>query len=147
MKIVVVSDTHGDLEKIYKVIDDNKDAELFLHAGDSCVLPFSMPLFQAVKGNCDIGYDYPEELTIKTNYGNIFITHGHKYYNISPYLIKSKNAKLFIFGHTHCKYLEQIDDTYVLNPGSLVRPRDGIKGSYAIIELDENKCEIIFKYL
>lgn len=147
MEIVVVSDTHGDLEKIYQVIDANPNAELYLHAGDSCVIPQILPLFRAVKGNCDIGYDYPEELTIKTSYGDIFITHGHKYFNISPYLVKSKDVKLFIFGHTHKKCLEQIDNTYILNPGSLTRPRDDDKGSYAVIELDENKCEIIFKYL
>lgn len=147
MKIIVISDTHGDIESIYKVIDNNFDAELFIHAGDSCVLPFQIPLFQIVKGNCDLGYDYPEELLIKTEYGNIYVTHGHKYYNISPYLIESKNAKLFIFGHTHKKYYNKINETYVVNPGSLVKPRDGIKGTYAIINLDNNKCEVEFKHL
>lgn len=147
MKIVVVSDTHGDVEKIYKVIDKHLDADLFLHAGDSCLLPGTLPLFQIVKGNCDMGYEYPNELTIKTEYGDIFITHGHQYYNLSPYLIKSKDVKLFIFGHTHMKLCKEIDGTYVVNPGSLVRPRDDMKGSYVVINLDNNKCEIIFKHL
>lgn len=147
MKIVVISDTHGDLESIYKVIDDNIDAELFIHAGDSCVLPHQIPLFRIVKGNCDLGLDYPNELTIKTEYGDIYVTHGHTLYSISPYLIESKNAKVFIFGHTHKKYFEKINESYVLNPGSLVKPRDGSKGTYAIIYLDKNKCDVEFKHL
>ena len=85
MKILVISDTHSDIESIYKVIDKHYDADLFIHAGDSCLMPFEIPLFQIVKGNCDLGYEYPEELTIKTEFGDIYVTHGHKYYNISPY--------------------------------------------------------------
>ena len=110
-------------------------------------MPHQIPLFRIVKGNCDLGLDYPNELTIKTEYGNIYVTHGHTLYSISPYLIESKNAKVFIFGHTHKKYFEKINESYVLNPGSLVKPRDGSKGTYAIIYLDKNKCDVEFKHL
>lgn len=147
LKIIVISDTHGDIESIYKVIDKHYNADLFIHAGDSCLMPFEIPLFQIVKGNCDLGYEYPEELTIKTEFGDIYVTHGHKYFNISPYLIESKNAKIFIFGHTHKKYFDKINNTYVVNPGSLVRPRDGLNGTYAIIYLDNNKCKVEFENL
>ncbi len=147
MKIVVVSDTHGNMDVIDRVINANPKADLYLHAGDSQTYPQMLSKFRVVKGNCDYGLDYPEELNIDTKYGKIYVTHGHRFLNLSTYLIESKNAKIFIFGHTHQKLLTKVNETYVLNPGSLSRPRDGNDGSYAIIDIDENKCEIIFKYL
>ena len=35
MKIVVTSDTHGHKEILNRIVEENRDAELFLHAGDS----------------------------------------------------------------------------------------------------------------
>ncbi len=147
MKIVVVSDTHGDLAILERIIEENKDAILFIHAGDSQIPPYAMPLFKSVKGNCDYGYDYPMELTLKTPYGDIFITHGHQYFSINEKVVKSKHCKIFIFGHTHKHYLNKIDDIYVCNPGSPTRPRDNTKGTYLIIDLDEKSCDFTFKYL
>ena len=34
MKILVLSDTHGDIEKAEKVINNSKDLNLVIHLGD-----------------------------------------------------------------------------------------------------------------
>ncbi len=147
MKIVVVSDSHGNREILQKIVNDNQDASLFIHAGDSQVLPQAIDPFRAVKGNCDIGYDYPKELYIETPYGNIYVTHGHQFYQITKDFIKSKHCKIFIFGHTHKHYLEKCEDSYVCNPGSVTRPRDKTNGTYLVINLTQNDVNFDFKYL
>ena len=147
MKIVVTSDTHGQKDILNKIVEKNSDAELFLYAGDSQISFSDIFPFKSVKGNCDRGVEYPIEMILNTPYGDIFITHGHKYCLITNQLVKSKNCKIFIYGHTHKHVLKEIDGTYVCNPGSPVLPRDKTKGTYLIIKMDENKIDFEFKYL
>ena len=109
MKIVVTSDTHGHKEILNRIVEENRDAELFLHAGDSQISFSEIFPFKAVKGNCDIGSEYPTEMIINTPYGDLYMTHGHQYFFITNHVIKSKNCKIFIYGHTHKHILKEID--------------------------------------
>ena len=34
MNITVVSDTHGDFETLYQIVQQNPDSDLFIHLGD-----------------------------------------------------------------------------------------------------------------
>lgn len=147
MKIVVTSDTHGHKEILNRIVEENRDAELFLHAGDSQISFSEIFPFKAVKGNCDIGSEYPTKMIINTPYGDLYMTHGHQYFFITNHVIKSKNCKIFIYGHTHKHILKEIDGTYVCNPGSPILPRDKKKGTYLIIKMDESKIDFEFKYL
>lgn len=146
MKIVVVSDSHGNSDILYKILEDNSDADLFIHAGDSGLNTAIYP-YRMVRGNCDYYTDFPSELNINTPYGKIYVTHGHQYMTITEYSIKSKDCKIFIFGHTHKHLVKEFDDTYLCNPGSVSLPRDGTDGTYLIINIDHNNCEFVFKYL
>ena len=74
MKIVVTSDTHGHKEILNRIVEENRDAELFLHAGDSQISFSEIFPFKAVKGNCDIGSEYPTEMIINTPYGDLYMT-------------------------------------------------------------------------
>ncbi len=147
MKIVVTSDTHGKKDILDRIAEENSDADLFLHAGDSQLSQNLIVPFQTVKGNCDFGLDYPIERVIPTLQGDIFITHGQRYYHITEKLVKSKHCKIFIFGHTHKHYLEEMNGVYICNPGSPVSPRDKTRGTYLIIEINESKINFEFKYL
>lgn len=146
MKIVVVSDSHGNVDILYKILELNSDADMFIHAGDSGLQQSLYP-YRMVKGNCDYYSDFPEELNIKTLFGNIYVTHGHKYMTITHYTVQSKNCKIFIFGHTHKHLLQKFGDTYLCNPGSVSLPRDNTNGTYLIINVSNEKCEFEFKYL
>ena len=42
--------------------------------------------------------------------------------------------------------VRKINNTILLNPGSLTRPRDGDKGSYLIITLEKDK-EIKYEFI
>lgn len=144
MKIVVISDTHGNAEIIRNIRLLNSNADMFLHLGDSELPDYLLDGFATVRGNCDHFIDAPYNRTIQTSYGNIYLEHGHQH-TLNEDYIKSKNCLIFLSGHTHCQSLKKISNTYVANPGSPTRPRDGHYGSYLVIELDENKVDFFFK--
>lgn len=54
----------------------------------------------------------------------------------------------FIFlGHTHYPMNKRVNDTIVINPGSIGQPRDYNEGSFMIIDLKDKKIENIrYKY-
>lgn len=151
MKIVVVSDSHGDYDSLAKIYYSNQDANIFLHIGD-----FEIPLqelnslgYLAVKGNCDYIFNsiLPLSRDIDFHFGTIHLEHGNliHYSNFENYVTRT-NPKIFLFGHTHAKMALIIKDTYVFNPGSISRPRDCDIGSYLILNIDEKTYEISYVF-
>ena len=88
---------------------------------------------------------------LETEYGRLLLIHGHMdNVKMSPlnllYRAQELDCKAVLFGHTHQAAYEEVDGIYLVNPGSLSRPRDGSSGSYAIIntEPDAFHCAIIY---
>ena len=140
MKILVISDTHGKLNKARKVISRLKGLDLIIHAGDyiadAGILAEETGIRTvAVKGNCDGSMSSDDFETVETEYGDIFVTHGHMYRDIDRlyYAAREHGCKAAVFGHTHVPVYEETDGMYILNPGSLSRPRDGSNGSYIVL--------------
>lgn len=129
MRILVVSDTHGDLFSLKKVVMSQPKAEVVIHCGDGeeqaqwIKENFPEKMVISVRGNCDWGSSLltTEEITIEGK--KIFITHGHLY-DVKMTLTKlyfeakSRNADIVCFGHTHIPLEDYSDGLYVLNPGS-----------------------------
>ena len=98
-----------------------------------------------VRGNNDFFSRLPAEEEFWIGKKKAFITHGHSYYvSMETELIReegiARNADIVMFGHTHRPYFEEQNGVVVLNPGSLSFPRqEGRKGSYIILETDENE--------
>lgn len=145
MKILVVSDTHRDYDCFEKLRKENPECSMYLHLGDSELEDYLLDGFISVKGNCDYE-DYPISRRINTDYGDIFLEHGC-YHHLSDEYIKSLNCLIFLSGHTHKHSFRMIGSTYVFNPGSLIKPRDGTKGTYLVITLTNNKVDYEFKEL
>lgn len=144
MKIVVVGDTHRDIDCLRKVRTFHSDADMFLHCGDSEVPSDYLDGFASVKGNCDY-FDYPLNKRFKTPYGDIYLEHGDSPGISRDSYILSKKCILFLCGHTHRHSVKKVGNCYVANPGSLTRPRDGSNGTYLIIELDSKGIKFQFK--
>ncbi len=157
MKILVISDTHGELGKAYEVYKSLKDIDLILHLGDykkdanDMAKRLDVKVI-GIKGNND-GAKTKEESSalIETEAGKILIVHGHiegVYQGTANlyYRALEEGCKAVFFGHTHVPYFEETDELMLLNPGSLTRPRDGSQGSYAIATTDASgiKSEIIY---
>ena len=159
MKVMCISDIHGSIENLKKVIDRYREenADKLLILGDFSSYYHSSSDFEvaevlnnmsgaiiAVKGNCD--NSYIDELfnfglgylkTIDVNGIKVTLTHGHIYNRNN---LPENCGKIFISGHTHVGMIEKVGDKIIANPGSISKPRGGSKKSYIII--DEENIEL-----
>lgn len=144
MKLLVVSDTHGNNEALDQLALIYPNMDLYLHLGDSESDEFCIRPFVSVRGNCDCYPDFQDFLVIPTPLGNIFACH-------SPFISKSelvaKNAKFFLHGHTHKRRFETINGITYLNPGAISFARDANDLSYLILEITDKGFEALFKTL
>lgn len=154
MRIIVVSDSHGDVDLLHDIVSRNRgNCDLVIHLGDNLkdinevMRDFPMIAKLGVLGNCDFASMYLDariEGTFSVEGKRIFYTHGHKY-NVGfgiEYLVsnaKFNNCNIALYGHTHVAVCEECNGVLVINPGSISRPRDGSGGTYAIIDINDGK--------
>lgn len=148
MKILVISDTHGHLSNLKRILAYNHYDRIF-HLGDGegdelkISLMADAPL-EIVKGNCDIFSQLSNDLILTVAGQRMMLTHGHLY-NVKRGMFdlvrtaKSNEAKYVFYGHTHVPFLQEIDGVAVANPGSLSYPRGYDGSTYIEMEIDENK--------
>lgn len=135
MKILVLSDTHGKRDFMYRCIDAVKP-DAVIHLGDGYRdMEYVQDLYpnlriHQVLGNCD--YDCPPDARLMLCYsvGGVmtYMTHGHNHhvkFSGLDYLLndaRKLGAKLAMYGHTHKMYCRQEPDgLWALNPGSAGR--------------------------
>lgn len=144
MKLLVVSDTHGDAYSLKSAINSKPDAEVVIHCGDgNHEFENLKPLypekhFIGVRGNCDFCSTASNIETITLEGKKIFITHGHLYnakYGLYSLVCAAREAKadLLLFGHTHNALEDYDDGLHIVNPGSC----KGAGASYAYIDVTE----------
>ena len=61
--------------------------------------------------------------------------------------IKENEIKIFVTGHTHIHKAYYVDNILFINPGSIDFPRDGIDGTYAVLNISETDIQYKFKTL
>lgn len=144
MKIVIVSDSHGEVTLLRKIVNQHLDADIFLHLGDSQLPEQYLHPFVSVRGNGDYFLPYPNYRILKTPYGNFYCEHGHLRGRIDSSFVKFNQCIGYLHGHTHCKRHEIIDGIHFINPGSITRPRDSNIGSYIVMIATENSLDIKF---
>jgi len=145
MKIVIISDTHGDVSAIRRILINEPDGDIYLHAGDVLLPKEEVNPFAAVRGNCDFSALFPEHLMIKTPRGGLYLTH---YPNSDPSFLlqlKEQGVRFFVHGHTHV--MEDYTSFGVRNlcPGSISYPEDSNEGTYLCLIVSENEENVIFK--
>ena len=143
MKIVVISDSHGNgvgIDKIFKEL--TFDYLFFLGDGLKDLGDYIyLDNVYTVSGNCDFFSVEPNEREFVIENKKFFITHGNSYgvkYSLHSIINEglTRGVDFVCFGHTHNKYVEEIDGMTILNPGTF-KNNSGI-----IIEIKNNKCEI-----
>lgn len=161
MKVLIVSDTHGINDELFRVLKKEGEPDFLIHAGDvsgseeiirnSVMCPVKM-----VKGNNDFGSPLEREEQFMVGDFSVFLTHGHYdgvYYGTDRIFYKaaSRKADIAIYGHTHMPRVEYDEELkiWAVNPGSLTYPRQtGGKYSYIVMETDEQKKPVFtIKYL
>lgn len=150
MKIVIISDTHGDNTAIDQVIKNEAPFDYLVHCGDSertldkYADPANPYTFLAVRGNCDFDNNLPAILNSRILCYNVLITHGHRehvnYGNQELVQIGLQNfADIILYGHTHVPGITEDGGILIINPGSPTLPRGGKRvGTYAVLTLTDD---------
>ncbi len=142
MRILVVSDTHGDGYALQSALWEQPEAKHVFFLGDGArefeKIAEANPdrTFFGVCGNCDpafCGLLGNREETVGGR--RIFFTHGHLWsvkFGLSriDYAARERQADIVLFGHTHQPLSLYEDGLYLINPGSL-----GYNKQYATVDI------------
>lgn len=150
MKIIALSDTHGSL-----MLDNFalllSDADIIAHLGDGYndAQHLSSECGKSIislKGNCDFSGQIYQTLVVEGH--TILFTHGHAYGVKSDlmrlnYFADEIGADIVFYGHTHIPDVSFFYNKWFINPGSLGRPRNGMRTYVTVnITADSVKAEI-----
>ncbi len=149
MKLLVVSDTHGDLRALRRAVDAEADAAAVLFLGDGLrdaeALGEERPALRlyTVRGNCDLASFAPSGALAPFGGVLFFYTHGHLY-GVKSGLEQladaaaERGAQAALFGHTHRQALERRDGVTLFNPGAL-STQSG-RGQYGVVWVQDGKA-------
>jgi hypothetical protein len=148
MKIGIISDTHGQLDK--HATDILSDTDLILHAGDidgpevlaelekiGTVVP--------VRGNMDYGVwsrRIPREEFVEVGGLLVYMIHDVNQISIDP---ASADIRIVISGHTHRPVRMEKAGVLYLNPGSASFPRGDAAASVALVDIKAG--EIVCRHI
>ena len=151
MRIIIVSDSHGNRDGIEKLISNEKfDYLFFLGDGLSDLgLYDNLENVIAVSGNCDFFSIVPNERVVKVGQYNILATHGNRYgvkkgLNELRERAEMEKVDFVFFGHTHKALVENINNIYYVNPGTFYK---NSSGESCCMELVINGEEVKFNTL
>lgn len=156
MKILILSDIHGDYDSFNKVIKSEKFDKLII-LGDLFSYSYNYEYYEdepiikllqkfknkliLIKGNCDIQINYEELglqahdiITIPLNNNLVTLTHGNRY---CKGFLPEYHGNIFMNGHTHIPILTKENNIIYCNPGSIGKPRANSSKGYLIF--DDNK--------
>lgn len=162
MKYLLVSDIHGSLPNLEKVIrffsEGSYDMMLILGdimnygprngvpegldaQGVAAALNQLSSKIAAIRGNCDSEVDqmllnFPcmgDYAIVVENGTRIFLTHGHRY---APEGLPEGSFDVFASGHTHLWSLERKDGAIICNTGSITFPKQGKVATFATLDED-----------
>lgn len=149
MKILILSDSHGDTAALRQAITRETPDRVF-HLGDMyrdaqrMVSSFPNLPIDAVLGNCDAysGVEGPEELLTTAGNVKFFLTHGHGFHVKmgTALLIReglAAGANVICFGHTHRAVCKEHSGVWLINPGTAGGV--GAPATYAVVEAEDGE--------
>ena len=154
MKILVMSDSHGNDLYAVMALDREWPFDALLHLGDfqededefaGILAGEDVPLY-LVKGNCDYCNSVPTDRILELAGHRILMTHGHTHsvdYGTEELARTAleNDCGVALFGHTHRPVMDDsVPGLLILNPGSIALPRQRERRkSYLILELEQGK--------
>lgn len=161
MKFYVISDIHGSIQNLEKVLEYfDQDGDYLIILGDILyhgprneipsgyhpkevirLLNERKDKILAVRGNCDgevdqMVLDFPitaDYMILPFDGYKVFMSHGHLYENVKGL----KENDVYLFGHIHVPVAKNEERIIQLNPGSISIPKMKSVASFAILENDE----------
>ena len=148
MKILVLSDSHGNLSHMEEAVLRVRP-RMILHLGDCWrdgekihdLFP-DIP-FRQVPGNCDYRPAEPAEQLLFLEDKRVLMCHGHTYgvkqtLLNAGYAAEAQNLDLFLFVHTHKPLVDMRGKTLFLNPGSI---GDHFRPFYGVVTLENGRLD------
>jgi hypothetical protein len=151
VKLLVLSDTHGDISAVPCAVEREKP-DMIVHlgdcAGDALAIREKYPEIplHAVNGNNDNCRAFFDEDILELCGNRIYITHGHlhRVKTGAGGLVKhglSLGAGAVFYGHTHLPCITPHGGLTAFNPGSAW----GRSGTYGVADVSESgiRCKIM----
>ena len=140
MKLLLLSDSHGDFYACQEALRQNRDADWVIHLGDGeedldrVNMIFLDKKIARVRGNCSYYSPYREEQLLTVEGKKLFLCHGHRLaVKTTLSVLSAKAASLgcdaALFGHTHRQEQATAGGVLLCNPGALKN------GSYATLSI------------
>ena len=148
MKILVLSDSHGNVENMHRAVEMTRP-HCILHLGD-CVRDaealhrlYPSIRMENVPGNCDWGCQDPGERLLELGGYRILMMHGHtrrvKMTTMDArYAAKECGADILLFGHTHYPMVDRDGPLYIMNPGSA---GDSLRPTFGAITIEGDRLD------
>ena len=154
MKILVISDTHGELDNVKQILDIAKkeNVNLVIHLGDDVkdveILEKEGLNVVKVPGVFEDIYRKPEtkrRIVLELHDLKLLLSHTDTRHendlpsDIDPQEALSKGeVQVLLHGHTHIPKIELRGDKLIINPGHLKKSdKKGYPPTYAIIEIND----------
>lgn len=156
MKLMIVSDSHGDRRNLRRAVVENPDAQAMFFLGDglrdveAVAEEFPALRLYCVSGNNDLASFAPSEGLVPCGGLLIFYTHGHRY-QVKSSLTElaetaaARGADIALYGHTHSALQTREVGVTLFNPGSV----SGVsrQASYGVLEIENGKAQFTIRYL
>ncbi|MDR2182388.1 MAG: metallophosphoesterase family protein [Treponema sp.] len=111
---------------------------------------FALPWYR-VRGNGDFDRRIPDTLVLDTAAETagitprgfkLFLAHGNRHrvetgFETLAAAARAAGAEAALFGHIHAPVWERAGGVWLLNPGSIGRPRTGAGATFAVLEIPE----------
>lgn len=151
VKVVIVSDSHGNMGALKGIIQREAPFDLMFHLGDGIEEAIRLQtLFgfnlDGVEGNNDLKEVFPTSLVLKFGKKRCFFTHGHLYdvhRDRSLLMAQARIAKaeLVFFGHTHHYYDGFQKGFRLINPGTVCQHLSKEAG-YLILRVEAEQIKV-----
>ncbi len=148
MKLLIVSDTHGHLDALEWILENEPGIDRLIHCGDVCgdedyiSSKFYGPC-SIVSGNNDFFTLLPKEIVAEWGGHRFLIVHGHRqqiYYGLENLYFRAlqERCDVVLFGHTHTPMVMEEKGIWFINPGSVTYPRQaGHRKTYVVLEMTD----------
>ncbi len=153
MKILVLSDSHGNRNALRQILAKENDADMIVHLGDgagdmAAFLPFTVnKSVICVRGNCDDkSLGFLEKQTFSAGDIRVLACHGHRF-GVKTGLLslyyeaQCQNAKLALYGHTHAHAVTENEGVLMVNPGA------AFFGRYAVVAVEGGAISPELRYV
>ena len=128
---IVISDTHGNVPVLEKLLPLMREADYVFHLGDGAAdlarfyKELSGKIF-SVGGNCDVFFSGDREGLVEIEGVTLLYCHGHRYSvkrGTDELLARAQEqgAAVALYGHTHEARIDERKGVTLINPGALTR--------------------------